>query len=138
MLPSQRTLRDYTHYVKASTGFSAEVDKQLMDAVKPDTAHEREKYVALVMDEMHLKENLVYDKHTGALIGFTDLGDTNQHLLKFQQVVEGSDSSDIIEKQPLANSMFVIMVRGLLTSLQFPYAQFPCIKVTGDLLFGKL
>ena len=29
-LPSQRTLRDYTHYVKAAAGFSHEVDLMLM------------------------------------------------------------------------------------------------------------
>lgn len=33
-LPSQRTLRDYTHYIPATTGFSAEVDKMLMDTMK--------------------------------------------------------------------------------------------------------
>ena len=31
-LPSQRTLRDNTHYVSASIGFSAEVDEQLLHA----------------------------------------------------------------------------------------------------------
>ena len=54
--------------MKACTGFSDEVDKQLADAVKLDTAEEREKCVVLVMDEMHLKENLVYDKHTGQAV----------------------------------------------------------------------
>ena len=44
------------------------------------------------------------------------------------------EESDTIDKQPLANSMFVIMVRGLLSPLQFPYAKFPCVKITGDLL----
>ena len=54
--------------MKACTGFSDEVDKQLADAVKLDTAEEREKCVVLIMDEMHLKENLVYDKHTGQAV----------------------------------------------------------------------
>ena len=31
--------------------------------------------------------------------------------------------------------MVVIMVRGLFTNLQFPYSQFSCASVTGDLLF---
>jgi len=26
------------------------------------------------MDEMHIYDDLVYDKHTGALLGFTNLG----------------------------------------------------------------
>ena len=32
VLPSQRTLRDYTHHVQACVGFSDEVDRQLMSA----------------------------------------------------------------------------------------------------------
>ncbi len=31
--------------------------------------------------------------------------------------------------------MMVFMVRGLFTKLQFAYAQFPCSKVSGDLLY---
>ena len=42
------------------------------------------------------------------------------------------------EYEPLANSMVVIMVRGLFPHLQFPYAQFPCAFITGDLLFNPL
>ena len=130
-LPSQRTLRDYTHYVRALPGFSDDVDKQLIEAAKLQTYEEFQKYVVLVMDEMHIKEDLVYDKHSGELVGFVNLGETNNHLLQFEQEMEGSTS----EHEPLANSMVVIMVRGLFRHLQFPYAQFPCASVTGDLLF---
>ena len=31
--------------------------------------------------------------------------------------------------------MFVIMVRGLLIRLNFPYVQFPCVSMSGDQLF---
>ena len=64
-LPSQRTLRDYTYYTKTKSGFGDDVDWQLMEAVQIRTCPEREKYVALIMDEMHIKEDIVYDKHTG-------------------------------------------------------------------------
>lgn len=33
-LPSQRTLRDYTHYIPATVGFSADVDEMLMATMK--------------------------------------------------------------------------------------------------------
>lgn len=33
-LPSQRTLRDYTHYVPATIGFSSQVDQMLLDTLK--------------------------------------------------------------------------------------------------------
>ena len=130
-LPSQRTLRDYTHYVKAHPGYSGEVDKQLSEAAKVHTCQDFKKYIVLVMDEMHIKEDLVYDKHSGELIGFVNLGEINSYLLQFEQQLEGRTS----EHEPLANSMVVFMVRGLFTRLQFPYAQFPSISIKGDLLF---
>ena len=46
-LPSQRTLRDYTHYTSTTIGFSAEVDKQLRDAV--DMSEERNRYMSLTL-----------------------------------------------------------------------------------------
>jgi len=67
-LPSQRTLRDYTHHTKATVGFSKEVDKQLQVAAKLSSCPEREKCVTIIMDEMHLREDLAYDKHTGNIM----------------------------------------------------------------------
>ena len=130
-LPSQRTLRDYTHYVEASTGFSSEVDKMLIQAAKVDTCPEREKNVILLLDEMHIREDIVFDKHSGAMIGYTKLGDINDHLLQFEQ----SLAEDHPSAPPLAKSMMVFMVRGLFNKLQFPYAQFPCASLSGDLLY---
>ena len=134
VLPSQRTLRDYTHYIKAAPGFSAKVDQQLMHAANIQTCREWEKCMILLIDEMHIKEDLIYDKHSGALIGFANLGEINNHLLRFER----SMSQDDPISQPLASTMMTFMVRGLFTSLRFPYAQFPCAKVTGDLLFDPL
>ena len=64
-LPSQRTLRDYTYYTQTCSGFSVSVDQQLMDLAKTDSCPERDKYVVIIMDEMHVREDIVYDKHTG-------------------------------------------------------------------------
>ena len=64
-LPSQRTLRDYTHHTEATAGFSKQVDEQLRVAAQLTSCPEREKCVIIIMDEMHLREDLVYDKHTG-------------------------------------------------------------------------
>jgi len=67
-LPSQRTLKDYTHFVAAATGFSAAVDQQLIEAAdiaSSSADHEFHKYVSILVDEMHIKEDLVYNKSTG-------------------------------------------------------------------------
>ncbi len=131
-LPSQRTLRDYTYYVKAKVGFSGDVDQMLNQAAKASsTSEELAQYVLLLVDEMHIREDLVYDKYSRELIGFTNLGEINQHLLAFERTLSEEAASD----GPLANSMTMFMVRGLFTKLQFAYAQFPCNSVSGDLLY---
>lgn len=84
------------------------------------------------MDEMHVKEDLIYNKHSGELVGFMNLGDMNTHFINLQRAAEEGQSEKI---RPLAKSLLVVMVRGLFTSLQFPYAQFPCTNLTGDLMF---
>ena len=130
-LPSQRTLRDYSHHTKAHIGFSDEADKQLMSIADVLQIQDWQKYVILLMDEMHIREDLVYDKHTGALLGFTNLGDINCHLDQFERSLE----TNTISECSMAKTMLVIMVRGLFTKLQYPYAQFPSVKLSGDQIF---
>ena len=76
-------------------------------------------------------KSLVFDKHSGELIGFTNLGEINSHLLALERSLNESDSPN----PPLANSVMTFMVRGLFSHLQFAYAYFPCHNITGDLLY---
>ena len=57
------------------------------------------------MDEIHIKNELVYDKHSGVLIGFENLGDINNHLLQYEAAISGDSSP-----RQLAKSMLVLMV----------------------------
>ena len=87
----------------------------------------------IVMDEMYIKEDLVYNKNSGGLVGFTNLGQINTHLLQFQHSLEGGKENP---SRTLAKTMLVFMVRGLSQRLQFPYAQFPCTAtMSGDMLY---
>ena len=71
--------------------------------------------------------------HTGALTGFSDIGDVNNHLVAFER----SLSEDGAPSQPLAKSMLVLMVRGLFSGLQYIllYVQFPCCSLKADQMF---
>ena len=60
------------------------------------------------------------------------IGNVNDHLLAFEKSV-CDETYDNVDK--LAKTMMVFMVRGLFTPLQFPYTQFPCKSVTGELLY---
>ena len=102
----------------------------LMEAAEVNTCAERNKCVILLLDEMHVREDLVYDKHEGELIGFTNLGDINDHLATYEKALNGDE-----EPPSLAKSVLVFMVRGLFTKLQFAYAQFPCSSLAGEKLF---
>ncbi len=110
-LPSQRSLRDYTHHFQSKCGFSEEVDQQLVAHPDVRGAEHWTRYVILFLDEMHIREDLVYNKHTGALIGFTNLADITSHLETFEHSLNTTDTTNVCP--PLAKSMFVIMVRGL-------------------------
>ena len=79
-LPSERTLRDYTHYFTHRTGFQNDVDKQLASEINQLSLSDAKRFVALSFDEMKIKEGLVYNKHSGEIIGYTDLGGINDEL----------------------------------------------------------
>ena len=48
---------------------------------------EKDRYVVLCWDEVIIKENLVFDKHICELVGFTKIGDINNHLDGLQDSV---------------------------------------------------
>ena len=129
-LPSQRTLRDYTHHIISAPGFSTDMDHQLMEDADIASLEEFQKHICLLGDEMHIKEDLVYKKMSGELVGFVNLGDINENLMQLEQQLQEFSS----ESPVLASSVFVLMVRGLFTSLKFPYATFPCKSTCGDQL----
>ena len=69
-LPSQRTLCDYTYVAKAVTGFSHEVDSQLSMVPNIDSCPEREKHVIILMDEMHIRKDILHDHNTGVYVNY--------------------------------------------------------------------
>jgi len=128
-LPSERTLFDYTNLTTKGTGFQIDVVEALMDETSNNKGHQR--IVGLLQDEIRIKSDLVYDRHSGELIGFIDLGDVGNDLLQIQQVKKK-------ESKSLARYVLVLMVRGISTNLKFPLAHFSTNGVTSDQLFSIL
>ena len=60
---------------------------------------------------MKVKEGLVFSKHSGEIIGSTNLGNINDELLRLETG----------EQPAVAKQILVLMVRGLLFKLEFPY-----------------
>ena len=68
----------------------------------------------------------MYNKTSGSVIGFTSIGDINDDLLK----LEREEDDHYLVKQVL-----VLMVRGTMFKLSFPYAHFGTEGITADLLY---
>ena len=62
-LPSERTLRDYLQYFSSKPGFQSDIHQQLLEEANITTLPKSRRYVSLIIDEMKIKEGLVYNKH---------------------------------------------------------------------------
>ena len=103
--------------------------EQLRKEVQTESLEEYQKYVAVVSDEMKIKEGIVYNKHECKIIEFVNLGAVNSTLVSFEQSVNEETTS-------VATQMLVFKVRGLIfIKLNFPYAQYPTHSITADYLF---
>ena len=121
ILPSRRRLRDYKNYIRPQQGFSKGVIKELCDIVSKFTTIE--KYGILLMDEMKIQENLVWDKHTGDLIGFANLGDVDLNYATLKK------SNDI------ASHVLVFLLRSIVNPLKFSLANFATSNATSVQIF---
>lgn len=54
---------------------------------------------------MHIREDLVFNKNTGALVGFVNLGETNSHLIDYERSLQ-QDTSLVIYFLPLSGRLF--------------------------------
>ena len=120
------------HYFKSHAGFQPDLYQQLHKEAAIDSLPESKRYIALLIDEMKIKEDLVYDKYSGQTIGFTSLGDIGD---KIEQECTESDTHP-----PVSNHVLVLMVRAIFFKLEFPYAHFGTQGLTTDYsfqLYGK-
>ena len=78
------------------------------------------RFVVLIIDEMKIREDLVFDKTGTCLHGFVNLGDVNNQLRQLEMQPDTKKPHDC-----LATQMLTVMVRGIFIKLEFPYASFP-------------
>ena len=71
-LPSERTLRDYTHYITSCSGYQSDIDKELVKEARLEELPDWKKHIVILIDEMKIKQSLVYDKHSAHVVGFVD------------------------------------------------------------------
>jgi hypothetical protein len=57
-------------WIKPKAGFNKDVIKELISTTKQYVGIQR--YIALLLDEMKIQCNLIFDKQTNELVGFVD------------------------------------------------------------------
>lgn len=125
-LPSEQTLWDCVHYSSNKPGFQPEVLGQLLKEANLEALLSSRRFIALILDEMKIKNSFVYNKYSGEIIGFTHLGGINDELMKLEQEEH---------HPPVAIHVLALMVRGLLFKLEFPFAHFATHSVTANAIF---
>ncbi len=63
------------------------------------------------------------------MCGYCEIGDTNDELSSLEKQCLGKDTPEI------AKHMLVVMARGILFKLEFPFAHFACTDLTGEQIF---
>ena len=130
ILPSKRTLRDYSNVVKSGEGYQMGVLRQLYDEARMglDKIPAHRKFVGIVVDEIYIKSDLVYDRYSSRVIGFVNLGTVDQQLAALEQSTFPT----------VATRVLTVMVRGIFFQLNFPLANFPTAGITSVSLFDIL
>ena len=87
VLPDKRTLRDYSNCFKTSLGFQPDH----LDLIKKDfnqrcNPKEFDSWVGIIHDEVSIRKDLVFDDE-GKLIGFVDLGSTQNCIDELEQLI---------------------------------------------------
>ena len=82
-----------------------------------------ERYVSIIIDEMKIQEDLVWNKSTGELIGYLDLGDDdiNQGILQ--------------DEQKLASHIMVFMLKSIMNPLSYSFATFATSTATSEQIY---
>ena len=108
VLPSQRTLRDYRHYITPQRGFSDGIVSELENTTR--NFSRLEKFVVLSFDEMKIQDDLVWDKNIGELVGFLDLGDVDLNCATLPKV------------DKLASYVMVFLIKSVMNPLAYTFA----------------
>jgi len=75
---------------------------------------------------MYIKEGLVFNKHSGEMIGFSEI---NELLAKYESAYKPKKGE--IYHKPIAKCVLTFMIHGVFNSMKFVYGQFATASTKG-------
>ena len=134
-MPHINTLKKYLNYTAPKSGFNRDVIQKLVIDSKLDILEGHQKEVSLSFDEMKIQQGLVYQRSTGKLVGFCEMGDINQEITNFQSRCKDIENDEQLISTKLAKYVNVFMVRGIFSNLESTIGYHASSGFTGDQLF---
>ena len=89
------------------------------------------RYVTLAPDEMKIREDLVFNKSTGEIIGFVNYGKNFDD--RFGELREQCKKRAELTEKSVATHMLALMVRGIFFKMDIRIVKFP---TTGLICIG--
>ncbi|KAK3910267.1 Transposable element P transposase [Frankliniella fusca] len=132
ILPCNGTLYDFTHFVDNSEGIQHEILDLIEKKIEELQIPANEKYFNLVFDEIHIKSDLVRNKH-GELIGYLNLNQVETALSE----LENSMINDAPRKQELAKKVLAYMLQGINYNIHEVVGLFSTTDVTAVQIFSR-
>lgn len=119
-LPCSRTLFDYSHVKPVKDGIDEVVLESLAKRVSEAPKHRR--YHVAMGDEMSICQNLVFQKTTGKMIGYTKLNELDKEIEAFNSYLDNPDKE---REEKTASKILVYMVKGISLGTKEVIATFP-------------
>ncbi|KAK3909864.1 Transposable element P transposase [Frankliniella fusca] len=129
-LPGLRTLYDYEHALPHEEGVHYEKFEEIRKQIESYNENYKT-FHKLFMDEMHISQKLVTNKHSGEIIGYVKLSEVEEEMKLLTAKMNGDVHNDEPE---LARKMLVYMIKGIATNLKKVVGSF----TTGNLSKGQL
>ncbi|XP_052131084.1 uncharacterized protein LOC127751486 [Frankliniella occidentalis] len=130
-LPSSSTLFDYSHVKPVEEG----IDKLVLESLagRVDAFQEKhKKFHVLMADEMYISQNLVFQKSTGKLLGYTTLDDVDKEIKCLEHLLENPDQD---MEQTTASTVLVYMVKGITNGIKEVVATFATSKLSANQMY---
>ena len=131
-LPSSRTLFDYAHVKPSHDG----IDEVVLESVGNRAARfdkKYKKYHVLMADEMHISQNVIFQKSTGNMIGFKNLDVVDEEVQKLEAYLNEIDESD---REPvIATKVLVYMIKGVSSGIKEVVATYAVANVSVNQMY---
>ncbi|KAE8740549.1 hypothetical protein FOCC_FOCC013930 [Frankliniella occidentalis] len=130
-LPSSSTLFEYSHVENVVEG----IDRTVLESISKRLANfpeKHKKFHVLMGDEMYISQNLVFQKSTGKMIGYTSLNHIDKEVADLEKCIDNPDRE---MEEIIAEKVMVYMIKGISNGIKEVVATFTTGTLTANQLY---